>query len=296
MSWDEYTKALLKECPQDFVTYLMPGAQYICAREGQFQTSESSFKKREIRSDTMIEAAYNSQPFLMNIEFQVKKDEKMDERLLGYSYEGTRLHNLDVLSCVIYLRKVSKAPQPPLDRILPDDSRSILFNYRSIELAGKPVDELRQHNLDALHPLMLLCKDGATYDVLEEVLTRLKDKGRRELLAATRFFAGIVFKSENDKARLERRFAMITDEDMWKYSWTYRATVEKGIAQGLEQGLLAMRRSIEALVQARFPALLNLTKSRIEPITDLTRLEQISLTVITARTVKEVRSFLHTLK
>ena len=288
MSWDLYTKSMLKECPQDFVTYLVPGAQFICFREGQFQTRESSFEKREIRSDIMLEAEYKCRPFLIHVEFQVKKDKKMGERLLGYSYEGTRLHELDVLSCVIYLRKVGEVPQPPLDRILLDDWRSILFNYRSIELAEMPVDELRKHNLDGLHPLMLLCKDGATYDVLDEVLTRLKNTGKRELLSATRFFAGMVFKSK-DQARLERKFAMITDEDMWEYSWTYRATVEKARAEGV-------RENIQDVVQARFPALLDLTKSRIEPITDLAKLRQISLTVSMARTAREAKKLLQALK
>jgi hypothetical protein len=295
VSWDLYSKALLKECPQDFVTYFVPGAQYVSALEGQFQTQASSFKKREVRADRMIKATYQGKPFLINIEFQVKKDGRMGERLLGYSYEGTRQHKLDVLSCVIYLKSVSNPPRPPLDRILPHAYRSILFNYVSVQLAEMPVEELRRHNLDALRPLMLLCKDGATYAVLEEVLMHLQKKNYGELLAATRFFAGMVFSSKEDRAYLERRFAMI-DEFLWENSWTYRQTVEQGIAKGEAKGLLVMRESIEDIVQARFPALLTLTKNRIEKVTDLEKLRQISLTISTARSAREVKKFLLALK
>lgn len=70
--------------------------------------------------------------------------------------------------------------------------------------------------------LMLLCKDGGTPAILNEVLERLlkrKDE-RKETIAATIFFAGRVFKSEEDLKFLERRCAML-DETL-KYSWVYQ--------------------------------------------------------------------------
>lgn len=108
MNWDGYSKLLLKECPQDFVTYFAPGAIYVGMRETQFQTRhDGPFDPREIRSDVVLEAQYDGLPFLLHVEWQATEDPKMDERLLGYNHEANRLHKLAVLSCVIYQQEVS---------------------------------------------------------------------------------------------------------------------------------------------------------------------------------------------
>ena len=63
-------------------------------RETQHQTRmDGPHEKRELRNDLLIEAEENRQHFLIDPEIQSTKDEEMDERLLDYNYEGTRLHN-----------------------------------------------------------------------------------------------------------------------------------------------------------------------------------------------------------
>jgi len=85
----------------------------------------------------------------------------------------------------------------------------------------------------------------------------------------------------------------VIDEFLFEHSWTYRETVEKGLEKGRAEGRAeGLRSNIEAVVQVRFPTLLALTKSRTEHLTDLAKLEQISLTVSTARTSREVKKFL----
>lgn len=84
MNWDIYNKLLLKACPQDFVTYFVPGAHFVQMRESQFQTrGDGPYKPREMRGDSVAEAEYRDQHFLMHIEWQADKDEEMDVRLLG---------------------------------------------------------------------------------------------------------------------------------------------------------------------------------------------------------------------
>lgn len=143
---------------------------------------------------------------------------------------------------------------------------------------------------------MPLCKNGATYEVLEEVLTHLMSRKKGNLVSLTRFFAGMVFTSEKDKEWLKRRFEMI-DEFLWENSWTYRETVEKAIEQGLGQGLEQGRvqeaqQNIESLVEKRFPALLTWVKEQIEQITDLATLRGILSTLFTASTEEEARQSL----
>jgi hypothetical protein len=290
--WDRCSKALIKEHPQEMVDFLVPGARFICFREGQFQTEVGSpFEPRDTRSDVMMETEHKGKRFLLHIELQSTKDKKMDERLLGYRCDAVRLHGLEVWSCVIYLRRVNDLPRPPMRREVWKGQQTVHFNYRSIELAFQPVDELRQYNLDVLQPLMLLCKGGAKREVLDEVLIRLKEHNKSELISLTRIFAGLVFRSEADKAWLRRRFAVLQDY-LREHSWTFKETLEEGRAEG---GVAATRRSIEAFVQKRFPALLALVKSKIVTLTDQEKLESFLLTISLAQTEGEARKVLATL-
>src|SRR5579859_7903831 len=140
VSWDLFSKALVKECAQDFVTYFAPGARYVGMRECQLQTRvDGPFDTREIRGDAVPEAEYNGWHLLVDIEWQSTKDGKMDERLLGYSYELTRLHEMAVRSAVIYTQAVRNVPQSPLVRSipcepLPDGNIALHFQFASLEV------------------------------------------------------------------------------------------------------------------------------------------------------------------
>jgi hypothetical protein len=293
VNWDVYSKLLLKECPQDFVSYCVPGARFVSMRETQFQTrAKSAYRPREMRGDTLIEAELHDQHFLIHVEWQSDKDQEMDIRLLGYCYEATRLHKLPVLSVVIYLQAVSDVPQGPLDQRIPTGRRLLWFDFDSLEIREQSVEEFRRLNLDAFCMLMPLCKDGATYEVLEEVLERLEKRNRKELVSIARFFAGKVLTSSADRKRLGRRFAML--RDFLQDSWTFQETLEEGREQGLEQGLEQgrteeARQNIESFVETRFPTLFAWVQVRVEPITNLETLREILSMLYRANTVEEVK-------
>jgi hypothetical protein len=301
LSWDIHTKLLLKECPQDFVAYFAPGAHYVGMRETQFQTRvDSAYEQREIRADLMIEAEENGVYFLISPEIQSTKGEKMDERLLGYSYEATRLSGLNVMSGVFYLCRVSDAPQPPLKRVVPNDFQSIWFNYLSFEIGEKLVEEIRQINLDGFWPWMVLCRDGAYREVVEEVLTYLHRRKRANLILLTKFYADMVFESEADKLWLQRRFEVL-QEFLFENSQVYRDIEQKGRKEGREEGreegieegsVKEARRLIEVVAQARFPDLFPALKNQVEQLNDLKKLREISLLISTAHTAEEVEQSL----
>jgi hypothetical protein len=287
--WDIFSKLLLKIDPQGILEYFVPGAHFVCFREGQLQTREDGpFEPREMRTDSIIEAEYEGEHFLLHVEFQSKKDGKMAERLLGYSYEATRLHKLLVLSCAIYIRAVSDVPQPPLKRVLRSGHETITFGYESVEIAKKSVGELRERHLDVLWPLMPLCKDGATREVVEGALTHLKRQDKKELIAMTLVFAALALTSEDDRIWLKRRRAML-DDYVREHSWIYHDIVEEGRVEGRVE---EARQNIQSVVQVRFPELLTLAQSRIEHETDLAKLQQVLLTVSTTRSARAVKKYL----
>ena len=122
------------------------------------------------------------------------------------------------------------------------------------------------------------------------------------ILELTRFFAGKVFVSEYDRKRLDRRFAML--RDFLNDSWTFQETLEEGREQGREEGRElgreqgreeATRQNIEAIVQARFPALLAWVKSQLAQQTDLAELQKFLITVSTAQKAEEIEKSLRAL-
>lgn len=297
MSWDIHTKLLLKECPEDFVRYFAPGARFVRTRETHFQTRvDSTYQQREMRGDVMFEAEENNEHFLVAPEIQSIGDDKMDERLLGYSYEATRLSGLNVMSAVFYLRPVSHPPQPPLRRTISNGYRSLWFNYRSVEISQKRVAEIRQLNLDGFRPWMVLCQDGARREVVDEVFDYLHSRKRGNLILLTKFYADMVFESLEDKRWLQRRFAML-QEFLWENTSVYRDILELGEEKGLTQGLTqgreegsvgAARQLITAITQARFPELLVRLKNQVEQVHDMEKLQAISVLVSTAHSVEEI--------
>jgi hypothetical protein len=172
------------------------------------------------------------------------------------------------------------------------EQKLLWFWYESRDLSEIPVEDFRKRNLDGLTALMLFCKGGNTYEVLEEILTRLKE--RRDLIALVRQFAGKVFTSEEDKKRLRRRFAMLQDflRDSWIYQEDREEALQEGRAEGFEKGRALLRQTITDAVQARFPTLLPLAESKIALLLDMEQLQQISFKVGTIRTARELKKYL----
>jgi hypothetical protein len=289
--WDLYLKSLVWESQQDFVTWLFPGAKYIRMREGQFQTQESAagaFPMREIRSDSMLEVEYGEELILMHMEFQSTKDELIGERLLGYSYEAIRLHKLPVFSSVIYPRHIFEPPQAPYEWHIPSKGKTLSFSYESIELAEMPLAELEQKQLVGLAPLLICTKGGATRAVLERAIIQLEAAHKVEALALLRLVASIVFKKDDDIAWIKWRFASMHDY-LLENSWVYQELVKEGFEDGVETG---MRRSIQAIVQTRFPALVDLATERVKHIQDQDALQKVLVAMGVAPTERKARRYL----
>ncbi len=274
-TWDLYAKDLLRERPQDFVELILPGARYIARRESQFQM-------REIRLDRLIEVEYCGQRILINLEIQVAKDPRMGMRLLRYSLAALEEYDLPVLSCVIYLQHVAELSEPPLCWEIFGGRCVLWFDFVCIRLAEMTTAELRQMNLLGLLPLFILSKDGKNFKVLDEIVTRLREENEKELLALTRLFAELVFVSDIERTQVVRRFAMLQNiED----TPTYKRLVQQGRIEGAREVLIL-------LVQRRFPSLVTLARAKTANMTDLEKLQEISLEISTARLARDARKYL----
>ncbi|HEY0756157.1 MAG TPA: hypothetical protein VGD98_19530 [Ktedonobacteraceae bacterium] len=252
----------------------------------------------------MPEAVRDGQHMLMAIEWQSTKDDKMDDRLLFYSGELTRVYDMVVFPIVIYLQAVSDVPQSPLTRLLPGEAVAwgntlLTFHFMSLEVCKMPVEELRAIGRDAFYVLMLLSKGGATREVVDEVLDRLlkrRDK-RKESIVAAFFFASKVMKSAEDQKFINGRRKMIKDtlQDNWLYKELYEEAREEGLEKGLEKGREeALEQGIEALVEARFPELLAFVKNQLASFGDWQKLQEVLIIIGTVKTADELKECLAT--
>lgn len=295
--WDMQLKALITENSQDFVSFVLDGAIVLEKVEGEFQT-------REMRSDTLFKCRYKRRKVLVLVELQVKKEQKIGDRLLAYCFEARRKYSLPIKACVIYLKHIADAPQPPHTWDFLADSKMLWFDYLSIEIADMEVEELRQKVRTGTSPLLLLSKGGAKRETLDQIIQQFEATQKAKSLNITRLIAGLIFTNQVDQEWIERRFAAMRDF-LWENSWTYRQSVEegieKGVKQGIEQGIekgikrgieRGVRKDIEALVLMRFPSLVELAKKRIEHIHGEEALRKVLISMYSAETTENAQRYL----
>ncbi|HEX6556954.1 MAG TPA: hypothetical protein VF026_29600 [Ktedonobacteraceae bacterium] len=297
--WDDSLKMLINDNSQDFVTWLFSGAK----ATGKLLTQ---FKKRTIDADALVEAIQDGDRFLAHFEFQSTNDPRIAERLLEYNFEARRVHMLPVYSSVIYLKSDGEVPKPPLIWKIPGDREVLRFHYLSIELGELGTEEIRRTGRVGLLPLLLVTKDGARYEVVEEVITRLEVAEQYDLLPITKLLASLVLKSEADQVWLERRFALL--DEILRNTPAYQKILKEGRAEGLEEGLekglekgrqealqQELQRQREALldvIRARFPMIIRQAKKQVASIEDTSILLHLIIKMTTVPTAEEATQLL----
>ena len=239
--WDESLKILLSEHPQDFVTLVMPGAQF----QGKLLTE---FAGRKATADGLLEITVQGKPMLLQIEVQSTNDPDMPERLLGYALRAKQEHQRDVCSCVIYLREQGEVPPSPLQWPPINGHLRLTFHYLVLEVYNMRPQEVRQLGLPGLLPLLLLTRGGATHEMAEEVVTELEAMGHHKTLPAVEILLSLVFRDEVDKVWLKRRFG--TMYESLKESWLVQELMQE-VREEAELKLQQLREQEELKLQER---------------------------------------------
>ena len=297
--WDDSLKMFIGENAQDFVSWLFEGAE----ATGKLLTE---FKKRTIDADALIEAFQYGNRFLAHFEFQSSNDPNIAERLLEYNFEARRTHKLPIYSCVIYLKNNGDVPKPPLVWTIPSGQEVLRFHYLSIEFDKIVTEEIRRTGRVGLLPLMLLTRDGARHEVVEEIITRLEAAKQYNLLSITELLASLVYKSEADQEWLERTFAMLKDrlQNTPAYQRILKEGRERGLEEGLEQGLEkgrqeALRQELQRqreilhdIIQGRFPKIVRQAKKQADAIKDPAVLKRLIISMVKISTAEEAKQLL----
>jgi predicted transposase YdaD len=148
--------------------------------------------------------------------------------------------------------------------------------------------------LTGLFPLLPLTEGGKTPEVLDTMIEALVAIEEKDLLVFAYTLASLVFKSEEDKKMLKRRFAMLGEilRDTWAYQEIMQEGREEGIQEGLEKGLLALRQILVGVIQASFPELVSFAGEKAERIKDTKVLQDVTLKLLAAKKIEEARRIL----
>ncbi len=293
--YDDAMKKLVMGNPQDLVLWVLPRAQF-----GKQLPYELSVEN--IYADGLLQVSLHGKEFLLHIEFQSSNDAYIGERLLEYNVLASRQYDfLPVYSCVIYLKNHGDVPQSPFIRELPSGEEIVRFQYRSIELGKLTSEELLQTGLAGLLPLLPLTRDGARREVVEKMIAGLISAEKTESLLIGYALASKVLK--NDLKWLRRRFAVFGD--ILRDTPVFQELLAEGLAEGLEKGLAeglekgikegelrAQRQTLLAVVQERFPGIVDLAKKQADAIEDPEALRRLIVKMSIVQTSEEARQYL----
>src|SRR5579875_509697 len=317
--YDRTMKLLVDADPRGMARFILRQGQHLWgnafaeARLASATQLNPEFPADHIQADGLILATNEDESrYLIGVEHQRRRHPYMPLRQLHYCVRAKvknmeTLGDIPIIAAVIHLFDDGNIQEPPYCWPLIPGQRAptLEFRYLSIKLWELEREEVLGLGNPALWPLALLTKGPVDRILVKEMFEALLDHQLYDLLPIGQTVAGWLLKSV-DLEWLQREYQQMLEffEDSPAYQWMVKGAQEKGLKQGLEQGraqgleqgrLLEARQNIEAVVQTRFPALLELTKSRVEQMTDLAKLQETLLTVSTAHTARAVKAFLLTL-
>ena len=294
--WDTSLKLLFGEKPQDFVSWLVPGAKFR-------RVVSPHLPGRKIDADCLFEIIQSRKRLLFHIEFQSYHDRSMVERLWEYNVRATLKYKLPVLSFILYLKKERKPATSPYTWKLPNGKIVHHFDFAVVKLWEVRAETLKQTGLVGLLPLLPLTRDGKKLKLVDEVITTLEanhDESTSELLALAYLLASFVFIAKDEREKLIRRFSML--RDVIRSSWAYQEIkqegleegLEKGLEEGLEKGLQELRQALQEIAQGRFPALEPEAKKAAEAASDPATLRHLVVQVSMAQSEEAAKKVLLT--
>lgn len=298
--WDDLMKMLVRAHPQDFVSFILNGAQYV-------GDVTNELKVRSVEADFLCKAKLDDEDVMVHGEFQRRHDGNMQRRMWEYNSATDYLTGLPVHSFALYLWKDEHIVEPIYKRVSGGEEIH-RFAYKNIFFWETPPEKLLSIGLEGMLPLLPLTKGAmqARDEIVGMMINGLREAHKEDVLALGYAFAGLVYETEADQQWLKRRFQMF--HDILEGSWSYREMVQKGVDIGLEQGiekgiekgleqgelraLNAVRPVLIHFVETRFPELTSLAKQQAERINKPELLSAVLDKLFIAQTIERAKQVL----
>jgi predicted transposase YdaD len=251
---DQGGKVIIRMRPADFITHLLPGAEYL----GPLETDVAT--EPQLVLDTLHGVRYRGIEGAVNIEIQAGYDKDMAQRLFEYGSSAMRIHQRPIASVVLWLHSGGTVPTPPY-RVQWGDLWIVDWNFTNIRVHDFSASAMISSGPLGLLPLVPFM-GGADEQLSEQAMRRLKEEApddqQKTLALILAVFIAQVYKSDDLARAIVRRVFMSLD--LFKDSPLYHSLVKEAVeeaaeearAEGIAQG---MRELAQSALEGRFGAL-----------------------------------------
>ncbi len=310
--WDDAMKILVGSDPQTFVSWLLPGAQFLGLLDKELKT-------RTIYADLLFTTLWGGKEIVLHVEFQSTADSEMSERVWKYNVQTHLLADRPVRSVVIYLVKGGKVAEPVWREVFSDGHVNHTFNYIVIKLWELEAETFQQPGMEGLLPLLPLTRRGKQRVVVQDMVTGLKTNGKDDLLSLGYMIAALALTKEADRKWLKGLFQPML-KDILKDSWAYQELLAEAKAEvraeakaeiltevlaeakaeilaevqieARQQELQTLCLLLNHFVEVHFPTLIPLAKQQVEQVHSPEPLRSLVDALLRARTEEEARQAL----
>jgi predicted transposase YdaD len=272
-------KLLVRQDPQSLVSFLVPGAVFKGMEDRELQAAPS------VTSDTLYRITWQEKQFILHVEFQLKRDPEMGQRLWHYN-ALTYIHTkLSVYSVVIYLQEDKKpAVQSPYVIWLPNGKPTQRLDFDTIKLWEVEPEAIEQTGLVGLLPLLPLTKGGQNRQTVLRMIDKLKNVGTQGLIVSGYACSCLVFTAEDELKWLKGRFFEM--RDILRDTWVYQEISNEGKEEAREEEL---RNILIRITTLRFPDLVSQAQKQTEQVKSPEQLRTMIDKLVTATTDQEAR-------
>ena len=237
--------------------------------EAELVSEENIEIKRELlRADLVYLVQYKGKAHILNLELQANADSEMAFRMLLYHVELHLHYRLPVISIVLYLFE-ARVAEPPFRETGADEEEILTLHYRVIALWTLDAQEYVQKRIIGMYTFLPGMK-GANAPLLLQAIKDLEQRfARPQFIRHLRRFRRILRRSTTVSAQDKQT----VEEHMDIH---YDSLVDEEAQEWVARGEIRMaQKMIIGLVEARFPALIELAQERVTLIRNTDALSQL---------------------
>lgn len=280
--YDRALKSLLGDEVAEILPILLPESELL--NEQNIEIDRTTLK-----ADLVYNIQYRGNPHILNMELQTDSDNEMAIRMLKYHIGLYDKHRRPVISMVIYPFETTMPKSPFRESSGEEDL--LTFYYRVLPLWKLDAQQFIRDHVVCMYTLLPAMK-GATAPLLIQAINEMEQRYKRPQLVRhlTRF--RIIMRrtktlSSQDKQSVEDymhqyQYDSLLDED---------PEIQERIARGKVE---ALQETVIAIVENKYPSLVELAQERIVLIGRLDALRQLVMLILNAPDESTARWLLNT--
>ncbi|HEY0753146.1 MAG TPA: hypothetical protein VGD98_04225 [Ktedonobacteraceae bacterium] len=230
--YDSTFKLLMDERGAEIIPEFLPEASYQ-------ETLNVEVSRDPLRVDRVYKVIYQQQEHILHLEFETDADSNMDRRLLEYHSYFFRVHNLPVISLIVYAFPTTVVESPLEEKS--GDEILLTFNYRTLCLWKLDAERYLREQIYCLYsllPLMGSVSARLLLQALDEMSKYYKTSSRRlagELLRFSLLLRRAERIAPEDKRQVEEKLSM------WDHLMAQDPKIQQWRGQMLPFGALGSR-------------------------------------------------------